>query len=266
MPQHAPIYPLALCGFPARDTALVSALLRAAPGPLERAPYTLWSADTETPPACAVVNADVTTGPADYAGLSERFPGYLLPVLYIGQRIADGEGPSTVGFIGCPLSSRRLVRQLDRLLAHGAPIAAEQMRLRWQERRVLVVDADPLAREDLLHPLEAMGVVVDTAEDAQAAYARVEHQGYDLAFIDLRLPDDNGLNLCRAFRDLPHVGSVIMTGRGASRMDRMHAHLMGATRYQSKPLGPDNLPRLLAEHFATSTRSALGARTSGLWQ
>ena len=87
--------------------------------------------------------------------------------------------------------------------------------------------------------LERAGFTVDTANDGQDAYERLQ-QGvpYDVVLSDLEMPRMNGFELLSALRGRPTTASlpvVIMTTRAGEKHQRL-AFSLGATDYFTKPV------------------------------
>ena len=67
--------------------------------------------------------------------------------------------------------------------------------------RILVVDDDESIRKSLIPALEGAGYVVGTAEDGTDAIKKAEANFYNLALIDIRLPDMEGTQLLSALKE-----------------------------------------------------------------
>lgn len=66
--------------------------------------------------------------------------------------------------------------------------------------RVLVVEDDPRLSELLSRGLTAEGLFVDLASDGRGALEAVEETAYDVAVLEVGLPDLDGFALCRQLR------------------------------------------------------------------
>lgn len=101
--------------------------------------------------------------------------------------------------------------------------------------RALVVDDEPLARDELTYLLSSFAAVtvVGEADDAQSAMAAVGSLNPDVVFMDIDLRGDNGLDVARSFLDLPVVPRVIF----ATAMDQhaLRAFEVKALDYIVKP-------------------------------
>ncbi|MEM3356303.1 MAG: response regulator [Candidatus Bathyarchaeia archaeon] len=79
--------------------------------------------------------------------------------------------------------------------------------------RILIVDDDENIRRVLTTILEEEGYEVDSAETAKKAIEKTNESFYNLALIDVRLPDMEGLELLTKMRDtVPKMRKIIITG------------------------------------------------------
>ena len=99
---------------------------------------------------------------------------------------------------------------------------------------IIVVDDDPDIRETLKTYFELNGFAVDEAADGEELRAKVQGSAYDLAILDLKMPGEDGLSLCRFLRQTSDMGVVILTGSGDS-IDRVIGLEVGADDYIAKP-------------------------------
>ena len=105
---------------------------------------------------------------------------------------------------------------------------------------ILVVDDDPLVCKGLKFNLEQTGYKVATASTALAALELARRNAFDAAILDIGLPDDNGLDLCKtlkAQRDLP---VIFLTAR-RRELDEIVGLEIGADDYITKPFSADVL-------------------------
>jgi len=103
---------------------------------------------------------------------------------------------------------------------------------------VLVVDDDPLVCKGLKFNLEQAGYKVSTASTAYSALDLAGRNSFDVAILDIGLPDENGLDLCRtlkAQRDLP---VIFLTAR-RRELDEIIGLEIGADDYITKPFSAD---------------------------
>ncbi|MBN2231379.1 MAG: sigma-54-dependent Fis family transcriptional regulator [Deltaproteobacteria bacterium] len=102
--------------------------------------------------------------------------------------------------------------------------------------RILIIDDEKLIRESLTHLLTGEGYRVDAAADGAEARELFGRRSYDLALIDLRLPDCSGIELLKTFmanaEDAPLC--IMMTAYG-SVDSAVEAMKEGAYDYLNKP-------------------------------
>ena len=81
--------------------------------------------------------------------------------------------------------------------------------------RVLVVDDEELFRRSIGKELNRMGYSVRTAETSQEALAELHSFPPDVVLLDIRLPDQDGLELLRTIKDLdPSIEVIMLTASG----------------------------------------------------
>lgn len=108
-------------------------------------------------------------------------------------------------------------------------------------RKVLVVDDDPRLRDLLRRYLSEQGFSVLTAEDAREMTKIWQREHIDLLVLDLMLPGEDGLSICRRLRANQDRTPIIMLTARAEEIDRIIGLEMGADDYLSKPFNPREL-------------------------
>jgi two-component system OmpR family response regulator/two-component system phosphate regulon response regulator OmpR len=109
------------------------------------------------------------------------------------------------------------------------------------EQKILVVDDDQRLRELLQRYLGEQGFVVRTAECAKTMEQRMDRERFDLIVLDLMLPGEDGLSICRRLRATdPQQALIMLTARGDD-VDRIVGLEMGADDYLPKPFNPREL-------------------------
>jgi len=118
-----------------------------------------------------------------------------------------------------------------------------------EQARILVIDDEESIRKSLAAVLEENGYLVDTAENGREAIKKSETKIYNLALIDLRLPDMDGIELLTAMRETtPKMAKVIITGY-PSLENAIEAVNRGADGYIVKPYTMDDILRKIKEHL-----------------
>jgi two-component system response regulator RegX3 len=113
--------------------------------------------------------------------------------------------------------------------------------------RVLIVEDEDAIAEPLLEGLSREGFEVDRAATGQAA---LDAREADLVLLDLRLPDLDGLEVCRRLRERSRVPIIVVSARG-EEVDRVVGLELGADDYVVKPYG---IRELLARIHAVMRR------------
>ncbi|PRY20859.1 winged helix family two component transcriptional regulator [Aliiruegeria haliotis] len=105
---------------------------------------------------------------------------------------------------------------------------------------VAVIDDDANLRRTVTALLHDSGFEAVPLADGAAFHARGPKPGVDLALIDLRLANENGLELAQALRRRHGLPIVMLTGRG-DETDRIEGLETGADDYMMKPFNPREL-------------------------
>jgi len=117
------------------------------------------------------------------------------------------------------------------------------------ETRILVVDDDETIRKSISRVLETAGYTVDAAKDGKAAIQKAESNFYNLALIDIRLPDMEGTQLLTLMKETtPKMVKMVLTG-SPSLQNAVEAVNKGADGYILKPAKMDELLRVVKEHL-----------------
>jgi DNA-binding NtrC family response regulator len=104
-----------------------------------------------------------------------------------------------------------------------------------QTTRILIIDDDENIRKVLATILEEEGYDIDTAETAKKAIEKTKKKFYNLALIDIRLPDMEGIELLTKMRETtPRMRKIIITGYPTIQ-NTMEALNRGADAYILKP-------------------------------
>jgi len=120
---------------------------------------------------------------------------------------------------------------------------------------ILIVDDDMQIRELLSEYLTGFGMSVIAVADGVAMAEAMKVASFDLVILDLMLPGDDGLTLCRRLRAESDVPILMLTARGEA-MDRVVGLELGADDYIVKPFEP----RELVARIQTILRRARGTR------
>ena len=108
-------------------------------------------------------------------------------------------------------------------------------------QKILVVDDDLRLRDLLKRYLGEQGFAVDTVPDAAAMDRALARVRYDILVLDLMLPGEDGLAICRRLRAAGNPVAVIMLTAKGDDVDRILGLEMGADDYLAKPFNPREL-------------------------
>ena len=119
---------------------------------------------------------------------------------------------------------------------------------------ILLVEDERTIREPLAHYLSQNGLRVSAAESAEDARRILAAHGVDLVLLDIMLPGEDGLSLCRSLRATTAIPIIMITAK-AEATERIVGLEMGADDYVAKPF---DARELLARIKAVLRRSREG--------
>jgi DNA-binding NtrC family response regulator len=115
--------------------------------------------------------------------------------------------------------------------------------------RIIIVDDDETIRKSIATVLEGAGYLVDTAKSGKEAIEKTDSKFYNLALIDIRLPDMEGTQLLTAMKETtPQMVKIMLTGF-PSMQNAVDAVNKGADGYIVKPARMDEVLRVVKEHL-----------------
>ena len=120
---------------------------------------------------------------------------------------------------------------------------------------VLIVDDDVQIRQLLRDYLSEFGMSAVAVADGKTMMDTLANGSFDLVILDLMLPGEDGISLCRSLRAKSDIPILMLTARGES-MDRVVGLEVGADDYVVKPFEP----RELVARIQTILRRARGVR------
>src|ERR1035437_548210 len=124
------------------------------------------------------------------------------------------------------------------------------------KKTILVVDDDKSILRTFTRILQKSGYEIETAETGKEAMEKTESRHYDLALVDIRLPDMDGTDLLAKLKEpLQHTVKIMITGfpsleTGVKALDE------GADAYLVTPVKPQELLVLLEEKLKNREESA----------
>lgn len=105
---------------------------------------------------------------------------------------------------------------------------------------IYVVEDDPVIRELVFDALIADGFRARTAEHAEAFWALMDDAEPDLIVLDIMMPGEDGLSVCRKLQTRSRAPVIIASARGEA-MDKVLGLEIGADDYLSKPFNDREL-------------------------
>lgn len=123
-----------------------------------------------------------------------------------------------------------------------------------QPLRALVVDDSLVVRKQMELELQQLGLQVHLAESTRKAQAYLKRSTYQIIFLDVLLPDGDGLSICKAIkkdRFHTHTPVFLLTGK-SSPFDRLKGKVAGCDVYLTKPLQIQTLRNAIKDYLPTN--------------
>src|ERR671931_7783 len=106
-----------------------------------------------------------------------------------------------------------------------------------RDRRVLIVDDEPMVRDVLERYLTRSGFIAESAADGEAAMRAFDASKPDLVLLDLMLPRIDGFDVFHRIRARASTPVIMLTARG-DETERVAGLELGADDYVAKPFSP----------------------------
>ncbi|MDB6021884.1 MAG: Hpt sensor hybrid histidine kinase, partial [Pedosphaera sp.] len=206
-----------------------------------------------------------------------QLPGALMMPLVLltsmGIR-ADNPAFASVAFASCltkPIKPVQLQEVLVRVVSGAKPAARKSVTSKLDPSlasrlplRVLLCDDNLINQKVALRLLQQMGYKADVANNGLECLAAFERQPYDLVFMDVQMPEMDGLEATRQIRERQknpaqpghfksQIAIVAMTAN-AMQGDREKCIASGMDDYVAKPVRPDDI-RLVIERWGSRVNS-----------
>jgi DNA-binding NtrC family response regulator len=115
--------------------------------------------------------------------------------------------------------------------------------------RILVVDDDENIRNTMKTILEDEGYIVDLAANGNDAIEKTKKSSYNIALLDIRLPDMEGMELLKLIKDtVPRTRKIMVTGY-PSMQNAIAALNKNADAYLVKPIDIENFLAIVKEQL-----------------
>jgi signal transduction histidine kinase/ActR/RegA family two-component response regulator len=139
-------------------------------------------------------------------------------------------------------------------------IAAEACLLAYfTGTRILLADDEPINQEVSRCLLEEVGLVVDIADDGEAAFQLAQQNEYALILMDMQMPKLNGIDATKAIRALPSYSATPIIAMTANAFDEDRKICMeaGMCDHIGKPVDPDKLYETIFKWLSKNSHSAV---------
>jgi CheY-like chemotaxis protein len=124
-------------------------------------------------------------------------------------------------------------------------------------KKLLIADDEDGVRSLVRMTLEADGFEILEAKDGQEALTVAREQAPDLMLLDVMMPGESGVEVCRALKADPRTAgiTIVMLTAQAQDRDREDGLAAGADDYFTKPFSPVNLLSKVEEVFTAREAS-----------
>jgi DNA-binding NtrC family response regulator len=127
--------------------------------------------------------------------------------------------------------------------------------LNEEKKSILIVEDDKAILKSLKDILQSEGYSVDTAETGREAIQKSKAKFFNLALLDIKLPDMEGTKLLTTLhQDLPKMMKIMITGY-PSLENAVEALNQGADAYIIKPVKPEKLLALIEEKLREQSQA-----------
>jgi DNA-binding NtrC family response regulator len=120
---------------------------------------------------------------------------------------------------------------------------------------ILIVDDDAAMRDALCETVRDLGHDPRIAISGRDALTQLDHEAVSAVLLDLRMPGMEGLEVLRRIRARPHPPVVAVLTAHATVTNTIEAMRLGAFDHLTKPIGRDDLARVLSGMLASATES-----------
>lgn len=183
------------------------------------------------------------------------FPLLLLPA----EWMHGSQMTAAIKSVRWPLSRRLLVRRIGDLLdINGDMLSGKQPDENLEQvdlsaMRILLAEDNHINQQVASATLENLGAQVHLANDGVEALDMLGRYSYDLIFMDVRMPNMDGVETCKRLREMGLKTPVIALTADAMKGDKERFMQAGMNGYLSKPLMEDKLAAVLLEILSGTT-------------
>ncbi len=109
-----------------------------------------------------------------------------------------------------------------------------------EQDHILIVEDEPITREQLVSYFSEEGFKVSSAESGDQVLPMVQDSDISLLLLDIKLPGKDGLTLAREIRSASDLGIILVTSK-QEQIDKILGLESGADDYVTKPFDPREL-------------------------
>ncbi len=130
----------------------------------------------------------------------------------------------------------------------------ENQRQLLANKRILIVDDNVTNRQSLMLQIQSFGIIPTVAPSGREALAYLQHQKFDLAILDMEMPEMDGLTLAQEIRKFPNshlLPLIMLTSIGTSQIeDNAKNGNINFAAYLNKPIKKSYLANILIKIFS----------------
>jgi len=115
------------------------------------------------------------------------------------------------------------------------------------KHKALVVDDEPVVCQSLKKILNKQSIAVDEAFTSDSAEQKLSIKKYDMIFLDLKMPDKDGMDILLSIKAKYPETPVIMISGYSSIENAIEATKLGASQFLPKPFTPEELKDVVEE-------------------
>lgn len=198
-----------------------------------------------------IVLVDDEINPDYLFNLSERFPGALLLLLqsdvYNKELVLKTKQAGYVDYLMKPVQPAELTNVLSANWEEWHTAGHELTQAQHQPS-VLLAEDNPISHKILKMMLEKLNCRVQVAETGEEALEALLANDFDIAFIDLGLPDIDGFTLAKKINKMQvkkRTISLIALSAHITEADQQQCQMLGMQHFITKPASPQTLKEVV---------------------
>lgn len=211
-------------------------------------------------PAIDLVITDMQMPEMDGIALASRIKSLVpqMPILLLssmGTELSAEEAQNFSAVLTKPVKQAQLLQQLVTIIRKEAPCAITDSKeevfqpvnlAARNPMRILIAEDNPINQQLALIVLNKLGYSPQLAENGKEALEKMEDQHFDLIFMDVQMPELDGLEATQRIRQQQYRQPVIIAmTANAMQGDREECLKAGMDDYISKPVKPELIAQLL---------------------